>query len=167
MIITAARTSQPPIDKCGMKRRTSMRNASKAARNVGRVIRKRPIRKRAECPGEWKWAARAIQKQTKASSAAIGCMMRMYETLWRVSSFTLKCSLVGLSWSIVYPTSMLEHRFPLSAQNPQTPNRDPSYSARERPLMTGVVREERSRRRKAMKKRKASGVAGRNMVLER
>lgn len=51
---------------------------------VGMVRMRRAKRKRGECPGAWKCAATAREKQIKTSNAAIGCTIRMEDRLVRV-----------------------------------------------------------------------------------
>jgi hypothetical protein len=45
---------------------------------------RRARRKRGECPGAWKCAATAREKQIKTSNAAIGCTIRIEDRLVRV-----------------------------------------------------------------------------------
>lgn len=51
---------------------------------VGMVRMRRARRKRGECPGAWKCAATAREKQINTSNAAIGCTIRMEDRLVRV-----------------------------------------------------------------------------------
>ena len=51
---------------------------------VGMVRMRRAKRKRGECPGAWKCAATAREKQIKTSNAATGCTIRMEDRLVRV-----------------------------------------------------------------------------------
>ena len=80
MQTVAARTSQPPHDRCGMKRRISTRKASNVTRKVGRA--KRRVARRYfglfDGPGKCEQAARIMRTRVKA--AAIGWMIRRLES---------------------------------------------------------------------------------------
>jgi hypothetical protein len=62
----------------------STRKARRVMSKVGMVRIRRARRKRGECPGAWKCAATAREKQIKTSNAAIGCTIRIEDRLVRV-----------------------------------------------------------------------------------
>jgi hypothetical protein len=84
MRIVAASMIQPPHSTCGTKSRMSTRKAKRVMSKVGMVRIRRARRKRGECPGAWKCAAIARQKQIKTSNAAIGCTIKIEDRLVRV-----------------------------------------------------------------------------------
>jgi hypothetical protein len=58
--------------------------------SVGKRSIRRPRRYRAECEGEWKWAAAARPRQTRFMKAAMGCTMRIEDRVCRVLNDRLK-----------------------------------------------------------------------------
>lgn len=104
--IVAAKTIYDPQAMCGTNSNTSMRKESSDKIKVRMLKMKIPRRYRGECEGAWKCADAARMSMTKVKRAAMGCTIRMAESVVLVA---LGRSKVAVSESVNSPSTVHQY----------------------------------------------------------